>query len=490
MTSTKITQTATTQQWWILFSVSLGMFLFSLDIHIVNLALPRLVEDLHSDFATVEWVPLSYSLMLSVLVLGVARLGDMWSKKRLYLIGLVAFTTGSLVCGIAPTIHLLIAARVFQGCGAVFIAVLTPAIVTEVFPNEQRGLILGIIASIGWAGVSLGPTVGGLILEHLGWRAVFLVNLPICLISLVLVILTVPMENIHIDRKIEPKYFDFLGLLLLAITLTSFFLGMTRVQEENLGGSLTLVLLLISTIGCVSFLISQNKSDQPLLNLGLFRSVELSLSILLSSISYGLSNIIIFILPFFLELVKHYSEQQVGLLIAVLPVLGICVSPLAGSLADRFGERSISTIGLILTLIGCLAISTFSEELTVLGYLFRVIPFAIGFGLFQPPNQSAIIGSVPPQYLSVASGLLFFSRALGQVIGITLIGILFSRLTASQFESDIPISLTTAPVEALVFGEQVSFRIISIIVIIAVGLSGFLWQRQNQEPMLSKILRS
>nr|WP_293063040.1 MFS transporter [Okeania sp. SIO2B3] len=465
-------------QWWILLAVSLGTFLFSLDVHVVNLALPRLVEDLHSDFATVEWVPLSYSLVLAVLVLCVARLGDLWSKKWLYIMGMGAFTISSLVCGIAPTINLLIAARIFQGFGAVFIAVLAPAIATEVFPNAKRGLALGIITSTGWAGVSLGPTVGGVLLEHLGWRSVFLVNVPICFIGIVLAMLTIPRGSSNTARK----DFDFWGALILAITLTCFLLGMTRIQGEDLDGNITWVLLAVSVMGCVSFLWSQKQSDRPLLDLSLFRSLELSLSLLLSSISYAFSTGVIFIMPFFLVLVKHYSEQKVGLLIAVLPILAICVGAVAGYLADRFGERSISTIGIVLLLIGCFTISTFSEELTVKGYVLRVLPYGIGFGLFQAPNQSAIMGNVPPQYLGVASGLWFFSRAFGQVMGITLIGILFSRLSASQLPVDIPFSATTAPVEALVFGEQASFRIICVLLVVALVISVFLWQRRNSAP--------
>ncbi|NEO42944.1 MAG: MFS transporter [Moorea sp. SIO4A3] len=482
MKSKEASETAISKEWWVLFAVSLGTFLFSLDVHIVNLALPTLVEDFHSDFATVEWVPLSYSLMLAVLVLCVARLGDMWRKKLLYIIGLTAFAISSLVCGTATTIYLLIAARIFQGFGAVFIAVLTPAMVTEVFPNEKRGFALGIIASTGWAGVSLGPTVGGLLIEHWGWRSAFLINVPISLIAMVLVIVLAPGGTSHSGQK----YFDFRGALVLAITLTCFLLGMTRLQEGDLGGNITLVFLAVAVIGFVSFLLSQKQSAQPLLNLSLFRTMELSLSLILSVFCYTFVNAVVFILPFFLELVNHYSEQKVGLLIAVIPILGICVAPVAGSLADRFGERSISTIGMTLLLIGCLAISTFSEELTVKGYLLRIIPFGIGYGLFQPPNQSAIMGSVPRQYLSVGSGLWFFSRALGQVMGITLIGILFSRLSASQLQLDTPFSVTTAPVEALVFGEQVSFRIVSAILVIAVVICGFLWQRQNQRLRINR----
>ena len=166
---------------------------------------------------------------------------------------------------------------------------------------------------------------------------------------------------------------------------------------------------------------------------------------------------------------------------AVLPILGVCTAPIAGFLADRFTERSVSTVGIVLSLIGCLAISTFSEKLTVSGYLLRMLPVGIGFGLFQPPNQSAIIGSVSSKYISVASGLWFFSRTLGQVIGITLIEVLFSQLTASYAPGGVETSVTMAPPEALVLGEQVSFRTIAVALGVSVFISGFLWQRQNQD---------
>lgn len=478
MTSIQTDLRITPEQWWILFAVSIGAFLLSLDVHIVNLALPTLVKELHSDFATVSWVPLSYSLMLSLLVLGVARLGDIWNKKWLYLFGLVVFILSSLSCGIAPTIYLLITARFFQGTGAVLIAVLTPAIVTESFPGQRRGFALGIIASTGWAGVSLGPTIGGILLEYFGWRSGFLLNVPICLISIILVALLIPKSEVSLEKE----QFDFLGLLLLMVTLVSFLLGIVFIQQERTNVGLNLILFIISIVSCICFFLSQKYCLYPLLNLSLFRSLKLSFSLLLSLIVYIFVNGVMFILPFFLELVKNYPKPQIGLLLAVLPVLGVCVAPIAGSLADRFTERSVSTVGAVLLLIGCLAISTFSQELTISGYLLRMAPIGIGFGLFQPPNQSAIMGSVSSKYVSVASGLWFFSRTLGQVLGITLVEFLFSYLTARYTETGIMTSITTASSEALVFGEQVTFQIIATTLVVSVIISGVLWQQQDQQP--------
>ena len=325
--------------------------------------------------------------------------------------------------------------------------------------------------------MSLGPTAGGVLLEYFGWRAGFLVNVPICSICMMLVILLLPQD----ERDRKSKRFDFLGALLLTVTLTCFLLGTTSTQGENLGSGSTLILLLTASAGCILFLLSQKFSTDPLVNLELFRSLKLSLSLVLSLITYIFVNAVMFMLPFFLELVKKYPKPEIGLLVAVLPVLGVCSAPIAGSLADRFTERSVSTVGVVLLLIGCLAMSTFNEELTVSGYLLRMLPVGIGFGLFQPPNQSAILGSVSPKYVSIASGLWFFSRTFGQVIGITLIEVLFSHLTASYVPSGVTASVTMAPPEALVFGEQVSFRTIAVTLGISVLISGFLWQRQNQE---------
>ncbi|MEM9541299.1 MAG: MFS transporter [Cyanobacteria bacterium P01_E01_bin.42] len=465
-------------QWLILFAVSLGTFLFSLDVHIVNVALPTIVKAYQSDFATGEWIQISYALMLAILVLAVGRLGDMWSKKRLYLLGVIVFALGSLGCGLTPSIQGLIIARVFQGLGAVFIAVLAPAIVTETFPNTQRGLGLGIIVSVGWAGVSLGPTIGGFILQNWEWRLIFFINIPICLLSFILVFLLVDREKSSDERE----SFDFTGAFLLAATLLCFLLGVARIQEANGGGSLTLLLLLISGLGLAGFLRSQQQTSQPLLDLGLFQSRDLTLNLLMTLIGYMFTNSIMFLFPFFLELVKHFPEQQVGLMLAVMPALGVAVGPIAGYLADRIGERPISTIGFGMILISCLAISTFNEGLTVIGYLVRVVPFAIGYGIFQPPNQSAIFKIAPKQYLSVISGLLFFSRALGQVIGITFMSVLFSRLTASRVVGDDFTSLFSAPVEALVFGEQVSFRIFAGLLAVGFLIGLYLWRRSELAP--------
>lgn len=468
-------------QWWLLLAVGLGTFLFALDIHIVNLALPTLAQDFDSQFSTVEWVPLSYSLTLSSLVLGVGRLGDLWSKKRLYLIGIIIFALSSLGCGTAATISWLIVARVFQGVGAVFVAVLAPAIVAEAFPYQGRGTALGIIGSTGWAGVSIGPPLGGFLLNNFGWSSIFLVNIPVCILSILLTLWLVPTKSHRSHSKVS---FDYTGGILLAMSLTFFILGITRWQEEYSVSSM-FILLAISAISTVLLLISQTTTTHPIIDVELFESWEFSLSLLLTFIGYAFINTVLFILPFFLELALNFSTNKTGLLIAMLAVVGTCMGPVAGWLADTLGERTISTTGLLSCLIGCWAMSTFSQELTTLGYFLRMLPIGVGYALFQAPNQSEMVGRVSYDRISTVSGLFFFSKALGQVIGTTFIGILFSSLVMSQLQSGSTDSIMQAPSEALVFGEQVSFRIIFVIMAAATLISIYLLKQDIDNKRLS-----
>ncbi|MFZ4558345.1 MAG: MFS transporter, partial [Pseudanabaena sp.] len=307
------------QKWWVMLGIGIGMSLFSLDMHIVNIALPTLVRELHTNLSTVEWVSLSYLLMLTVLVLSVGQLGDMWGKKWLYFGGLILFTFSSLLCGLAPTIEYLIAFRVIQGFSAAFICALAPAIITEVFPKEQRGLALGISTGIAWLGTALGPTLGGLLIGFGSWRLIFLVNLPFCILASLLVLFFVPDSS----KSEAEQSFDTLGTLLMIVTLTCFVLGITKLQSEEFGDTNTIVFLGVAALGLGSFLVSQTRIAKPMLNLEMFRSLELSLGLLLSAIAYAFTMGVLFIIPFFLELVKHYPEQQVGLMLAVLPVVSV-----------------------------------------------------------------------------------------------------------------------------------------------------------------------
>jgi EmrB/QacA subfamily drug resistance transporter len=458
-------------KWWAMLGISMGVFLFALDVYIVNLALPIMVESLHTNFATIQWVVLSYLLAIAAFVLSAAKLGDMFSKKRLYLIGLSVFTLSSLLCGLAPSIGFLIAFRFLQGLGAAFLSGLGTAMIVEIFPREQRGLGLGIRAGVFGLGIMLGPTVGGLLVSLGGWPLIFWANVPIGLVALVMVARLVPPST----SSGIPQRFDTIGTLILTIALTSFTLSMTLFQSQGFDSQAALALLMISAIGLVGFLVVEARLLEPMLDLRMFRSLEFSLGLVLRFVGNFVMAGTIFILPFFLELVKHYSADRAGLLLAVPPVIIVLTAPVAGILADHFGTRIVSFLGLISIALGCFFISTFDAQLTLPNYIAGVAPYALGVGLFQSPNNSAIMGAAPQNRLGIASGLLSLSRILGQAAGVPLVGALFSFVTIASAHLALNLDVTQAPTEALVLGMQTTFRVIATLTITSTLLAAAVW---------------
>lgn len=443
--------------------------MFTLDTSIVNIALPTLIEVFQTTFTTIQWIVLSYLLVITALVLGAARLGDMIGKKRLYLGGLIVFTISSLLCGLSPGVGWLIGFRALQGMGAVMISALGAALVTEAFPGSERGRALGIIGAVVSLGIALGPTVGGVLIGLFDWRMIFFVNVPVGIFASFVVARNVPQSQSQTARQ----RFDWFGLIVMAIALTAFALGMTHGQDVGFGNPITLGLLAIAIIGLAIFLWQESRIASPLLDLSLFSNRQFSLSLLTGILVFIVIAGSIFIIPFFLELVLHYPTPHVGLLLAVSPVLGGIVAPFSGNLSDRFGTRMISLIGLVLMVIGCLSISTFSAQMTDLDYIVRVAPFGIGLGMFQSPNNSAILGSVPPERLGIASGLLSLTRTLGQTTDVPLLGAIFAGMVLMQSSTAI---VTNAPPDALVFGVQATFKIAAAVLAIAAFIVFILWR--------------
>ncbi|HTL89941.1 MAG TPA: MFS transporter, partial [Leptolyngbya sp.] len=262
-------------KWWAMLGVGLGVLMFTLDTSIVNIALPTLVQVFKTSFATIQWVVLSYLLVVTAFVLGAARLGDMLGKKKLYLGGLAVFTISSLLCGLAPSVGWLIAFRALQGLGAVMISALGAAIVTEVFPSSERGKALGIIGAIVSLGIALGPTVGGGLIALSDWRMIFLVNVPIGIFASFIVWRYVPSS----PYRNPNQSFDFWGAIVLSLVLIAFALGMTQGQDAGFAQPLTLGLLAIAVLGTGLFLKLEQRMAQPMLNLQLFRDLQFSLSL-------------------------------------------------------------------------------------------------------------------------------------------------------------------------------------------------------------------
>ncbi|MBN1341319.1 MAG: DHA2 family efflux MFS transporter permease subunit [Phycisphaerae bacterium] len=442
-----------------MLGVGLSIFMGTLDATIVNVSLPTLVDALHTDFATVQWVILAYVLVLTSLMLGVARLGDMWGKRRLFTCGICVFTLGSLLCAISPSIGWLVAFRTIQGIGAAMTQALGTAIVTEAFPSSERGRALGIIGSVVSVGLAMGPPLGGLMIGALGWRSVFMVNVPIGVIAITATLRFVPATA----PARSGQRFDLAGAAIMFVTLACYALGMTLGQREGFGYGPVPVSFFVAVVGLLAFILLQKRLAQPMVDLTLFRDVFFGINLLMAWLVF----IVVggtFLLPFFLALVKGYDPETVGLLMMVVPVSMGLVAPAAGSLSDRFGPKLISLIGLIVIVAGCLAVASLRQEVGALGCVARFAPLGIGMGLFQSPNNSAVMGAVSRDRLGLASGLLALSRTLGSMTGIPLCGLIFTSHVAAAANRPDLTRVTTAPPQALVAGLAGTYHIAALIV--------------------------
>jgi EmrB/QacA subfamily drug resistance transporter len=454
------------RKWLVMTAVGLGVLMATLDVSIVNVSLPTLVEKLNTNFATIQWVIVAYILVVASLMLGVARLGDMFGHKKLYAAGMVIFTTASLLCGLAPSVEWLIGFRALQGSGAVMMQALGVAIVTSVFPGRERGRALGIIGGIVSVGLAMGPAIGGILIGYVGWRSIFLVNVPLGIVAFIVVLRFVPRP----ERRPSGQRFDFPGALLLFFVLAFYALGMTLGQRLGFGQSHVLGLLIAAGIGLIIFITVEIRTSQPMLETKLFRNTLFSINLVMGWLTF----IVVagtFVFPFYLELVLGLPTEKVGLLMIVVPLTMGIVAPISGTLSDRFGPRGISVIGLMTVAGGCLAISTLQADTPIWAYLMRTAPMGIGMGLFQSPNNSAVMGSVPPERLGVASGLLALSRTMGHTTGIPLVGVLFTGQVMAAAGLDPSSSITQAPAAALVAGIRGTYRVAALVIIASTLLS-------------------
>ncbi len=463
------------RKWYVMAAVGMSIFLATLDGSIVNIAMPTLVRELETDFPTVQWVVLSYLLTQTTLMLTVGRLGDMVGKKQIFTIGFVVFTVGSVLCGLAFDVYWLIGVRVLQAVGAAMALALGFAIVTEAFPPQERGMALGTVGTLVSVGIVIGPVLGGILIESLSWRWIFFVNLPVGILGTLVAMRFVP------EFKPEGgQTFDYWGSIALFISLLALLLALTVGQNIGFTDNLTLTLLAVWLIFLLAFLLIERYTREPMINLNLFRNELFSVNLTTGFLTFVAIAGFFILMPFYLENLLGYNVQQTGLLMAIIPIaLGIS-APISGSLSDRFGTRPMTVIGLAMLLLGYLGAITLTEETTAFGYVLRLLPIGIGMGIFQSPNNSAIMGATPREQLGVVSGLLSITRTLGQTTGIATLGALWAWRVFSDTGEVLPEGATTAPNAAQMVGLQETFMVVSVMIGFALLLSiiGLIRERQ------------
>lgn len=458
-----------------MLGVNLMVFMATLDMSIVNVALPTLVTVLGTDFAVIQWVILSYVLVIASLLLLVSRLGDMRDKKRIFASGLVVFLIASLCCGLAPSVAWLIAFRAAQGVGAAMTQALGMAIVTQIAPPSSRGRALGFIGGTVAMGLMIGPPLGGLLIGFFGWRSLFLLNVPVGIAALWVVARRMPaLPPVRAGER-----FDVPGALTASLALGAYCLGMTGLQRNGFGDPLGLGLLGLAGLGLAVFVAIERRAAQPMLDLSLFQNPLVTLPLGMSVLVFitGASG---FIMPFFFQSAQGRSVTEMGLLMMILPASMAVTAPVSGSLADRFGSRGISMLGLFVLLGGCLALGTLTARTPWWGYLLRTLPVGLGIGIFQAPNNSAIMGQMPSHRLGVGSGLANYARVFGQSTGLPLVGTMFSALVVSSGQVGQRADFTNAPPDALAAGVAGVFRWLGALLVVAIVLAIWAWRIESK----------
>ena len=460
------------RKWLVMAAVGSGLFLSTIDGSIVNLALPTLSRTFDTSFAVVQWVLLAYLLTISTLLLSVGRLGDMIGKKPLYTAGFVIFTIGSMLCGIAPTVYWLIAFRVLQGLGAVMIVALGLAILTEAFPASERGKALGIGGAVISVGIVVGPVLGGLIIGAFSWRWIFYVNVPVGIAGTLLALRYVP--------GIKPaggQRFDFWGAITLFTSLFSLLTALTWGQDLGFADRRVLLLLANAALFAILFVVIERRVRQPMIDFRLFRNGQFSVGLVTGFITFVAIAGTTLLLPFYLLDVLGYDPLQVGILLAVVPLsLGI-TSPIAGNLSDRFGTRLMTVIGLAVLVLGYYTLSTLNAGSSAVAYILRFLPIGIGMGIFQSPNNSAIMGSAGRGQLGIVSGTLAATRTVGQTTGVAILGALWAGRVLTYSVSEPAGGATGASAEAQAAALQDTFLVTMAMVTAALLLAVVAWRR-------------
>ena len=413
---------------WVTLNISIGVYMSTLDASIVNISLPTIIRSLNTDLTAVAWVVMAYLIVITGCLLLMGRLSDLFGQRRLYLIGFLTFTSGSALCGFSPTIDFLIGSRMIQGLGASALMANGPAILTTAYPEEERGKALGILGSVVSAGFLTGPILGGFLVEHLGWRSIFFINLPIGAIGIYL--------SSKVLERVVPtgkSRVDLWGAILLFFFLTSLLLFLNQVVQGL--APLLWLWLFLSLFWFSLFIIVELRSPSPLVDLKVFRRRLFISSLGASFLSFWMSAAHTFVIPFFLQNILEYSPSKAGMLIFPVALTIMVMAPFAGRFSDRVGVRIPATIGLALTSLTVFSFTFLKLGTNDLDILWRQIVLGIGISLFNPANNSAIIGSLPREKVGLASSFLALSRNLGMVIGVAFAEMVIAfRLPAAPLE--------------------------------------------------------
>lgn len=397
----------------------------------INLALPAIGDEYGADTILLSWIATAYLLSSAVFLVPFGRLADIYGRKKVFLSGMIIFTVSSLIAPFAPGIYSLLVFRVFQGMGSSMIFATGLAIVTSVFPLEERGKAIGFTIASVYAGLSFGPFAGGLLTEYMGWRSIFIFTAILGSVGIYFIISRIKGE--WAESSGEP--FDLGGSLIYGLSLFFLVFGFSSLPVVS-----GFVFLVAGAAGLVIFIFFEMRNPFPVMQLGLFRNnTVFAWSNMAAFINYSATFAVAFIMSLYLQYVKDYSARDAGIVLVSQPIIMAVVSPLAGRLSDRIEPRLLATTGMAITTLG-LFFLIYVNSMNMPGIILTLIILGIGFGFFSPPNSNAIMSSVNKKYYGIASGTMGTMRLLGQMFSMGLVMFILSVFIGREAidEGNIP----------------------------------------------------
>ena len=448
-----------------------GTFLAPLDSSIVNIALPAISQQFGAQPAAVRWVATAYLVTSAALLLSMGRVGDLWGLRKLYVWGLLVFGGGSLACAFADGLPVLVGARVFQAVGASMLFAAGPALVAKTFPPNRRGWALGFISLAVSAGLTVGPSLGGILLGSFGWPSLFLINVPLSVIVAAIAWRLLPDEC---SRR-EP--FDLGGAVLAGLSLLALLLALTQTESRALLSLPVAGGVAVSVALFAAFIAVERRHPHPMVDLALFKVPRFSYGIAAATLAYMALFSVTFNMPFYLLRVRGLDPSAAGLLLTATPLSMALFAPLAGRLSDRQGSRGLATGGLVALAVGLAGLSFVQGDTPLLLIPFGLTFLGSGMAFFQTPNTSSVLGATPRSHSGVGSAMIAEARNVGMAVGIAVTAAIVTAFLAGPLSGGVA-GLPQSQADAFVRGMSAAMRFAAVVALIGAGLS---WVK-NEAP--------
>lgn len=467
-------------RWWILVSVSMFTFMSTLDGSIVNIALPTISNDLSVPMNQSEWIVSIYLMMVCSCLLLFGKVGDSFGKIKVYRIGTLIFTFGSLLCGFNQSLLFLLFARVVQAIGASMTMATNTGIITEVFPLEERGRALGSIGAFVSLGAIAGPGLGGLILAQLSWQYIFWINVPVGIITMLIGEKFLPKDITKSGQKIDKA-----GFVSFSLFILSLFGGVFLGQEQGFTHTLPLSLFIVAIATFILFIYIEKRIKLPLITFSVFKNKIFTMSLFSALLIFSSNFFVNVIIPFYLQNARGLSPSYAGFLMMTFPFLMVIGSPISGYLTDKIGSELLVLLGLSLLVITQLMYVFMEVDTPIWYYILATAIMGLGNSLFQSPNNTMIMSSVTKGNLGVAGSMNSFARNFGMVVGIasstTILYHAMSMKIGEKVTTYVP-----GRADVFIYGMKITFLGSALICLVALLLT--IWRIKKQGGIRKKAI--